>query len=434
MHTYQRRSRRWPALAELKAAVLALRVNPSIPYSGMIEQFNMIEVALARAKRERASAENRSIAIASLPHEILSQIFEILRHEDSEWIGGPGIAPSIRVSHVSATWRDIALSTASLWTAIYSSPSHDDTFYHTMINRSQESLLECTIRVEPSQDQTSAAMLAALVPSNAHRLRVLRIIAPMWFIDGCVATLRELSAPRMSQLLLHITNYNPQSGPLLSRQRIFMGGTPKLVQYDATGFDFRMIRPPLADVKILNVTSYASDTLRDALLDVALTVHALGIIIVPDTLAIFPPIQMSSLVSLELLTEPFEIITFLGMIEAPELKSLKLSVPRRSRSTSYGSVVGKFSKLLSLQMEGMLESGILIAFPTLERLRVGDMHSRPTHLGDVFDLSQDSFSTLTPRLIHITAPTRFKESIEAFCTARQSLGLSVPLFVALEDI
>lgn len=66
-----------PALAALKAAVLAL--NPSTSYQYTLTQFLCIELALSQAKVQRASAENRSQPISSLPPEILSHIFQIHR-------------------------------------------------------------------------------------------------------------------------------------------------------------------------------------------------------------------------------------------------------------------------------------------------------------------------------------------------------------------
>ena len=421
----------YPALAELKNAVAAL--DPSSSYADMFAQFQLVEVALTRAKLERAATENRLIGIASLPHEILSHIFGVHRdlHCNSghrQWVDC--MAPSIRVSHVSATWRNAALSTASLWAAFISLPIYTDEFYRTMIHRSREAPLEFTIRVGDPHDLPSANLLARFIPSQVHRLRQLCIKAPLHFIDDRSVALQVLSAPRMT--LLYLENTTREGNPPPPLRRIFTHGAPMLSHFEVLGFDPR-IRPPLTSVKTLAIncvaiTSHTHLALREA----AVTTLCLVVKIAHGVLT-SPTIQMPSLKNLYIIAPYFEIAILLEMLEAPILKDLSLHSHTPGRLMPqlhvHGTAAGKFPKLQSLRLQGALGSGILTAFPTIHRLFIHDSPFQPVQLGDIFDPNQDAFSTLTPHLTLIQAPERLKKSIWAFIAARRSLGLCVPRFI-----
>ncbi|KAF7974159.1 hypothetical protein HWV62_13275 [Athelia sp. TMB] len=428
----------YPALAEFKSTVIAL--DPSSSYADMLIQFQLVEAALARAKLERAAAENRLIPIASLPHEILSRIFEVHRdlHSDSDpW--ADRIAPSIRVSHVSAKWRDIALSTASLWTAVASFPHFNNEFYHAMIHRSRESSLELAIRAQDPQDVHSASLLAEFIPLQTRRLRVLRIMAPMDFIDDRMAALRELSAPRLTRLYLHNTTHGVDNGSLPPPQQIFTGGAQRLFRYDAIYFDFR-IWPPLSSIKVLRIffCDAAAHTAHLALREAALTVSRLCLSVIPRARPMFQAIRMPSLEYMEIAAQLPETAMLLEMTEAPSLKQLRLCILKSNRLAPplhvHVTAVEKYPGLQTLQLRGALGSGILPIFPTIQSLLIADFPPRLTQLGDIFDSNQEAFSTLTPCLTCITAPERFRESIHAFGAARRSLGLSVPRFIATSSI
>ncbi|KAF7968471.1 hypothetical protein HWV62_30487 [Athelia sp. TMB] len=427
----------YPALSDLKSTVIAL--DPSSSYADMLTQFQLVEVALARAKLERAAAENRSIPIASLPHELISRIFEVHRnlHFDSNpW--ADCIAPTIRVSHVSAKWRDIALFTASLWTTVAAFPHYTNEFYHTVIHRSRESLLDLTIRVNGPGDTQSASLLAEFIPSQTHRLYALRIRAPMDFIDDHMPALRELSAPRMTWLSLDSTTPGIGSGSLSPPQRIFTGGVQRLSRYEALGFDPR-IWPPLFSIAVLRIQfcNAAAHSAHLVLREASLTVSRLFLSVTPRALSMFQAIQMPSLEYMEIVALPFDTAMLLEMIEAQSLKRLCLFTLLPGRFPPplhvHDAAVGKYPKLHTLELRGVLGSGILPNFPTIRVLVIVDVFHCLAQLGDIFDCNQEAFSTLTPRLTCITAPERFKETVEAFGAARRSLGLSVPRFIAGSD-
>lgn len=427
----------YPALAELKSAVAAL--NPSSSFTAIQTQFQLVDAALSRAKQEQAIAHNQSIPIGSLPHEIISHIFELHRdsHRTSEW--SDVIAPSICVSRVSATWRHIALSMSALWTIFTSCFNYSNSFYDAMINRSRESSLEFKIRVESPNDLSSANRLLSLIPPNSYRMSTLVVEGPTALLDNLVPALRELSAPRMT----HLSLTRLPRGPLRSQhsicQYIFTGGAPNLLVFDARSFDMRAV-PPMASIQVLRLVcnnATSSIAFGHALHEASLTVRTLDLIIRPAALQAHSSIYIPCFTQLELMADTRELATALRIIQAPLLDTLLLHfpVPKPTESHFHGfdSIAGKYSKLLYLKLGGFLGSGIIIAFPTIEALIVSDSGERTTHPGGIFDPNQDGFTTLTPCLALIAAPMRFRADIEAFQAPRESLGLSVPQFIAIED-
>lgn len=113
------------------------------------------------AKLGTAIAEDPSQSISLIPPEILSYIFQKHCDIDHESQSDDNTQASIRVSHVSKTWRDVALSTPMLWTTIVSSPAHLKDFYDTVLLRSKQSLLDVTITLTDDDAASSKAVESA---------------------------------------------------------------------------------------------------------------------------------------------------------------------------------------------------------------------------------------------------------------------------------
>ncbi|KAF7974285.1 hypothetical protein HWV62_13092 [Athelia sp. TMB] len=148
---------------------------------------------------------------------------------------------------------------------------------------------------------------------------------------------------------------------------------------------------------------------------------------------------MPSLKYLRISAPYLEVVTFLGLLEAPTLEDLYLHSPNVGPLTPRlhavpNSAVGKYSALQSLTLRGALGNDILRAFPTIHQLRILDDSDYPLQLANIFNPNQDAILTLAPRLASITAPTGYKETIQAFITARRSLGINVTLFIAASDM
>lgn len=133
------------ALAELKNAVNAL--DPSKSYAEMLPQFEDVPVALTHAKVEKASLENASRPIFSLPPEITSHILGIGR-KTHDAANGDKTLFSLRVSHVCRAWREITISMPTFWDTLTSTPFRSQLFHEMVVQRSQTSTLAIFIGAE----------------------------------------------------------------------------------------------------------------------------------------------------------------------------------------------------------------------------------------------------------------------------------------------
>ncbi|KZP08167.1 hypothetical protein FIBSPDRAFT_965030 [Athelia psychrophila] len=253
----------YPAFAALKNVVSAL--DSLMTYEEVPAQFRRIESALSGAKMERAAAENRSKPVSSLPPEILAHIFQTHRNlHDGIW--ADVTPPSIRVSHVSAVWRDTALSEPSLWTKLVASPAYSLDFYNTMIFRSKQSQLAIAIEPKGPEYSRSAHALAELICSQSHRLRTLRIQATIHFLQQHIPSLRNLSAPYMAHLQFSNTSpvFTEVGNPL--NGRVFTGGTWKRLIFESHNMPLQFHPPLTAIYKMAFSPQVPSTSLRCILL------------------------------------------------------------------------------------------------------------------------------------------------------------------------
>ncbi|KZP29319.1 hypothetical protein FIBSPDRAFT_851718 [Athelia psychrophila] len=275
--------------------------------------------------------ENSPRHISSLPPEILAQIFHMHREQhrdafrDPEWVNDT--PPSVRASHVCSTWRETALSEATLWTNLVST-TRSSTFYDAMVQRSKQSLLNIAIEMPqsrrlmdlplPEQEgyrlctamiDRAANMLAGLVALHAVRLRELRIKAPVDFIDRHIPALRNVSAPNLT--LVDIANAT-ETQEWYRRyehrpaERIFAGGAGKLSRF-AARYVSRQIQPPLGALKTFVLITHAPVQLAEihaALAELAPTIVHLVLHIPHTPRPALPPqrITMPALRLMELCT------------------------------------------------------------------------------------------------------------------------------------
>ncbi|KZP13367.1 hypothetical protein FIBSPDRAFT_960649 [Athelia psychrophila] len=136
---------------------------------------------------------------------------------------------------------------------------------------------------------------------------------------------------------------------------------------------------------------------------------------------------MLCLVSLAIFGKSSHALRIIGMIQAPHLDTMNLSITQTPRNFQrYESIADKYPQLRWLSIHGALERGILTHFPMMTKLSICDNDPLATSIRDIFDASQDVFSTLTPRLSSIIVQETFEETIRSFCADRKMLWLAVP--------
>ena len=426
-------------LAAFKHTTLA--PDPSTSSAEILAQAPSMDVALEGTRSDRALSK-LSQTIPSIPFDILSHIFQIHKalHPDARW--GDNVPCSIRVSHVSRAWRDTALSTPSLWTSLVSSPTHSTPFYHMLIRRSKGLLLDFVVIASTHGCKEPARRLAALVPSQAHRLRTLQIQAPLDFIRRQIPALAKLAAPFMTEF--KINQWPLTTDPLSDIppvRHILTGGVCRLVTFQARNTGLRL-QPPLASVRnmmLLFDTPVPYTALHEALKVASQTVSRLAVNadIICGAYLHFPCITMPFLTSLVFHGTPSDAVLFLAKIQAPSLETLSIVLweppssemgPRR-----HDSIAQNYPSLHTLIIYGVLARVVLTLLPNITRLLIPTPSRHTTNLGDMFDVTDPADTAMAPCLLDITASSLFKQRIEAFCSARRELGISVPVFHAIES-
>lgn len=393
-------------------------------YEDVLAQFQRIELALAQAKMERAAAENRSSPISSLPSEILAHIFRMHRDlHDAIW--ADVTPPSIRISHVSGVWREIALSEPSLWTKLVASPAHSLDFYNTMILRSKQSQLAIAIEPKWPEYSRSAHALAELISSQSHRICTLRIRASFHFIQQHILSLRNISAPYLTHLQINNTSLDVRGAGNPLKDRIFTGGTGKRFLFESQNMPLQY-HPPLTEIFKMALSPPGTinfAALHTTILEIPGTLDTLVLSIDVSEATLLPTkIMMPHLHKLWFTSLSPHTFRLLGMFQAPRLYMLNLFTSSPPPLQLDEGIAESYPKLRFLFLRGSLRSGMLTLFPTARELTIYHL----TNIRDTFDPTQNSFLTIMPRLRSIIAPATFEEPIRAFCAHRQLLGLTVP--------
>lgn len=87
--------------------------------------------------RVASSLSEMEVGIASLPNELLTEIFKLLCKSSKATSNGANVSNfPILLTHVNRHWRELAISLSSLWTEIYVS-QYDADILNTMFHRSR---------------------------------------------------------------------------------------------------------------------------------------------------------------------------------------------------------------------------------------------------------------------------------------------------------
>ncbi|KAF7972304.1 hypothetical protein HWV62_18478 [Athelia sp. TMB] len=310
-----------------------------------------------------------------------------------------------------------------------------------LIRRSKGLLLDFVIIASTNGCKESARKLAALVPSQAHRLRALRIQAPLDFIRRQIPALTKLAAPFMTEFKIH--QWPLTTDPLSDIppvRHILTGGVCRLVTFQARNTGLRF-QPPLASVKNMMLLFDAPvpyTALHAALKVSSQTVSRLAVNadIICGASWHLPCITMPFLTSLVFHGTPSDAVLFLAKIQAPCLEALSIVLwdppPTVAGPRWHESIAGNYPSLHTLILYGVMARRVLSPFPNITRLLIPTPSPHTTDLGDMFDLTDPAGTALAPCLLEITASILFKQRIEAFCAARRELGISVPVFHAIK--
>ncbi|KZP23807.1 hypothetical protein FIBSPDRAFT_930305 [Athelia psychrophila] len=195
---------------------------------------------------------NELAPISSLPPEILAQIFQVGSFMNSR----PGLRFQVLVSHVSQSWRMVALETCILWTLVKWDGPGNLSSAAASLTRSKSMPIDIVIGDNGSPDPSFLSELLAflqMVEANISRCRRLQINLPIEIEVAETKIMRILvssSMPVMRSLFLTMV-------PKHERTRILLNGAPSLECLWLQNLTFADVIPPLANITTFRVEANA---------------------------------------------------------------------------------------------------------------------------------------------------------------------------------
>ncbi|KAF8837263.1 hypothetical protein BDN67DRAFT_909567, partial [Paxillus ammoniavirescens] len=102
-----------------------------------------VQYSILTLQSRIAQITNETAPISRLPSDVLAIIFEESRRLLNQWPGPRRPLPvEVQLSHVCARWRQVALSTPSLWTTIKVPILHREVAVRAYLQRCNQSPLD----------------------------------------------------------------------------------------------------------------------------------------------------------------------------------------------------------------------------------------------------------------------------------------------------
>jgi len=178
-----------------------------------------------------ARLRNQKVAVSRLPSDVLSIIFEECRYFNPQWSGVLSLLRQlpieVRLSHVSSHWRQVALTTPSLWSTIHYPFEHKETSLVEYLKRSEGSLLNIYIGPWTKHPLMERVVTNIILP---HLPRFRQLVLDAVSRESLAALLemfRDVSAPALARLRVMCRGQTSTAGPLAPAS-LFIRGAPLL--------------------------------------------------------------------------------------------------------------------------------------------------------------------------------------------------------------
>ena len=245
-------------IASLEAQIIELETTEAqlLP---AVRQLEICQESLRQARASLAHVQNQKMPVSRLPDDVLALIFEAGTRPDLQfcdyWDKPEKLPFPILVSHVSHTWREVAIRDPFLWTSIYiiSSKSHDLGLMY--MNRSKNCSLDIryTCDIEKMLDFDPSIL-------QLQRCRHL-IISCHWYHSAfhiCQCLERE-NVPRLVSFEIDMDyandGYEDDFPP--NNYKLFGGGAPVLSSVEIGGISLRSCKPPISALTDLTLKTSA---------------------------------------------------------------------------------------------------------------------------------------------------------------------------------
>ncbi|KAH7874533.1 uncharacterized protein C8R40DRAFT_287754 [Lentinula edodes] len=221
----------------------------------------MFAVPVRLMERDTPSTSPFDCPVGNLPVELHSAIFligqaiERLEREmeilDEEEFTGPSSPFEVRVSHVNARWRSVALNTGQLWTDFVVQPGYSSESVEAYFSRSKQCLLDIQLRDCPETSITTNILSALFQDSIRWRSCIIEAGLDSWTMNQIV----PIAAPNLERVefVVRAPDRARRFGEIWQGRPVLNGGCPRLKQATLRGFALHFARPPLSSVTRLHL-------------------------------------------------------------------------------------------------------------------------------------------------------------------------------------
>lgn len=178
-----------------------------------------------------ARIQNQKAAVSRIPSDVLSMIFEECRHLNPQWSGVLFVLRQspieVRLSHVSSHWREVALTSPSLWSSIHYPFAHKEGSLIEYLKRSDRSLLDVYIGPWREHPQIEHVLTNIILPHLPRFRQLVLDAVSRETLASLLATFRNVSAPALTRLRVMCRGPMSTAGPIASA-KLFTKGAPLL--------------------------------------------------------------------------------------------------------------------------------------------------------------------------------------------------------------
>lgn len=326
------------AFSELKLQLDALQAQKS----DLLRQVSEVDFRIKRVQVDYGALVYQSAPISILPNEVLAMVF-VQGHAmsklslKSEW-RTDGMLFEVVVSQVASVWREVALSTAELWSVVNIN-QHNCPIAEEYLQRSKGFPLDLRILLPWQILQPLVTSILDLIIPRVHQWR--RFFLKYQNYSDAIQTLVQSICGLSAPLLEHFSISSPPSSDRWTANenfssQLFEGGTPKLSIVRLGGDALYRFRPSFRSITTLCLTDIPPSltlkypqfckivTTPSCLINLSIT----GVVLHPslrDLQPIESDLSLPFLRKLSLAGENFAFFNLLMSLSAPDLRSISFT-------------------------------------------------------------------------------------------------------------
>ncbi|KAL4064984.1 hypothetical protein V8B97DRAFT_1984668 [Scleroderma yunnanense] len=203
-----------------------------------------VHVAIRSLQSRVAQIENETAPISRLPADVLEIIFEESRRVLFQWIGFRRPLPiEVQLSHVCRRWRQVSLSTPSLWNTVRVPILHKESSIRAYFERCNQCPLSVQLGPQMSDRRIMDVISSVLIPRIGQFRELILDTEDRQELYAVLGLLANVSAPSLQRL--KIASNDPTRGQgSYPPFEIFKNGAPLLADVRLSAIP--IILPPAA--------------------------------------------------------------------------------------------------------------------------------------------------------------------------------------------